>query len=78
MRRLVPLIAASLVVVPAATSAKPPKHRAKVAVRHPSPTVDGGLSHPRTQGWYDHDANKLAIGTLNWWDQMVREGRARR
>jgi hypothetical protein len=32
----------------------------------------------RTDGWYEHDANRLPIGSEIWWDQMVREGRARR
>ena len=32
----------------------------------------------RTDGWYEHDANKLPIGSEIWWNQMVREGRARR
>jgi hypothetical protein len=32
----------------------------------------------RTNSWYEHEANKLPMGTETWWDQMVREDRARR
>jgi hypothetical protein len=34
--------------------------------------------YPDENGWYPHDANKLAFGSALWWDQMRREDRIRR
>ena len=59
-------------------SSKPHKPGAKRYIRYKAPYVRPELTYPRSNGWYEHDANKLPIGSTIWWDQMVREGRARR
>jgi hypothetical protein len=30
---------------------------------------------PNESAYYEHDADKLRIGSQRWWDQMRREGR---
>jgi hypothetical protein len=56
--------------------AEPQKRHARVPA--PSPTRYVMRPGYHTNGWYEHDANKLPMGSETWWDQMVREDRARR
>jgi hypothetical protein len=57
--------------------AEPQKSHPRTHAPYASPHV-GPMPGYRTDGWYEHDANKLPIGSEIWWDQMGREGRARR
>jgi hypothetical protein len=57
--------------------AEPRKRHPRTHAPYPPPHVSPRPGY-RTNGWYEHDANKLPIGSEIWWDQMVREGRARR
>jgi hypothetical protein len=80
MRALVTTAAAFLLLAGPVSDvdARPLKRHAKRYVPYALPYVARGPGYPQTDGWYVHDANKLPIGSANWWDQMVREGRARR
>jgi hypothetical protein len=57
--------------------AEPQKRHARAHASSSTPYVSPRPGY-RTNNWYEHDANKLPIGTETWWDQMVREDRARR
>jgi hypothetical protein len=80
MRALVMLATAFglLVVLSSDISAKPYRH-AKSYSWDPSPYVprDLGYPYPHANGWYPHDADKLPIGSGEWWRQMLREDRVR-
>jgi hypothetical protein len=49
-------------------------HQAKRHLGHVAPTP----RYPPREGWYVHDPEKLPFGSSRWWEEMVREGRARR
>jgi hypothetical protein len=79
MRALVAMaIALSLLasVVPD-VCAESQKRHARAHTTSPAPYVTPRPGY-RTNSWYEHDANKLPMGSETWWDQMVREDRARR
>jgi hypothetical protein len=57
--------------------AEPQKRQARAHAPSPTPYVSPRPGY-RTNSWYEHDANKLPMGSETWWDQMVREDRARR
>jgi len=65
------IIGVSLVFSLVELSANPYGHHAKRYGHH--------FAHkPRfrqTEGWYEHDANKLPFGSAIWRDQMLRENR---
>ena len=58
-------------------SAKP-KHHAKTHWDS-SPYIprEPRYPYPHASGWYPHDADKLPIGSGEWWRQMLREDRVR-
>ena len=57
--------------------AEPQKRHARVRAPSSTPYVTPKPGY-RGNSWYEHEANKLPIGTETWWDQMVREDRVRR
>jgi hypothetical protein len=75
MKNHLALIAAlSILVLPVdGNAAQPRKHHAKTYPKHFSYRPD----YPRDNGWYPHDADKLPIGSGEWWMQMLREDRVR-
>ena len=54
--------------------AKSHYRRAKRHVGHPSYLTQPPRYQP-TEGWYEHIADHLPIGSKIWWEQMDREGR---
>jgi hypothetical protein len=54
-------------------------HRyAKRPLGHVPTNVAPTSRYRQTEGWYVHDPEKLPFGSSLWWEEMVREGRARR
>jgi hypothetical protein len=75
MKRYVALIAAFSIFALSAhgSAAESHRHHAKSYPKHFSYRPD----YPRGNGWYPHDADKLPIGSGEWWRQMLRENRVR-
>ena len=48
---------------------------AKKYVRHSSSYLTRLPRYQQTEGWYEHIADHLPIGSKIWWEQMEREGR---
>jgi hypothetical protein len=55
------------------------KHHAKTHWWDSSPYIprEPRYPYPHANGWYPHDADKLPIGSGEWWRQMLREDRVR-
>jgi hypothetical protein len=65
----------SLLAVPLAVAdARTVKHHGKRYVRVPH----YGPAYSRGTDYFEHDSNKLHVGTAEWWRQMQREDRVRR
>jgi len=61
--------------VAAEAGAKTYKRHAQRQSPHAAQSSVQRYRYPDAGGWYDHDANKLPIGSMRWWEQMRREGR---
>jgi hypothetical protein len=80
MRTLVTLIAALwLLAAPSFEVSAKPKHHTKTHWWDHSPYIprEPRYPYPHANGWYPHDADKLPIGSGEWWRQMLREDRVR-
>ena len=82
MKTIVSVLVAAAVLVALAGPAdagRKKKKKKHVKVYHYSESYSP--RHYRSRGVIErqptYDANKMPFGTLQWWDQMVREGRAR-
>ena len=64
----------SLMAFPSSGAGAKSQHRAKRHGHHShyAARVPG---YRQTEGWYEHIADHLPIGSQMWWEQMVREGR---
>jgi hypothetical protein len=70
------LLAALLLITASEVAAKP--HHLRYTQRylgHPAWYKAPYSRSDRTEGWYDHESNKLPFGSALWWQQMEREGR---
>ena len=68
------LVAASAHSADAQTQEKPPRaHAKKAAPQYRAESQYAGRS--RGNGYQEHLADKLPMGSSAWWEQMRREGR---
>jgi len=78
MRGLVTLAAAMSLIAADVCEAggKPHERHGRRYVHHPSSHITRASRYRRTEGWYDHNADRLPIGSFIWWEEMEAEGRA--
>jgi hypothetical protein len=69
------LVANSAVPASAQTHDSPPKTYAKKAPRQDNGDSPSNSTQPRGNGYREHLADKLPMGSSGWWEQMRREGR---
>jgi hypothetical protein len=70
------LIVFSLISLGVSEASARPRHGdIKRHARHAVPHIVYEPGPSQSNGWYEHDSNKLPFGSSRWWQQMLREDR---